>query len=88
VSDPPFRTCPGCGFTLVPHHAPGGWRARIDALERQVAAMRPLVQALATMPPVVINGSPMPCLRCLGRGEHAEECPVTLAQHIEAASRA
>jgi hypothetical protein len=89
VSEPPFRKCPICSFTLVSHlQTREGPYARIDELERQVAAMQPLVQALAAMPYVQINGSPAPCPWCLGRGSHAEECPVTLAQHVEAASRA
>jgi hypothetical protein len=87
VSVPPLRMCPVCGFTLSSPRRQGSQRARLAELERQLAAIRPLVHALATMPPVVVNGSPAPCPWCLGRGEHAEECLVNLAKHIEAAQR-
>jgi hypothetical protein len=89
VSVPSFRKCPVCGFTLAVHRqARRSQRARLADLERQLAAMRPLVQALATMPPVEVNRSAMPCPWCLGSGQHAEECRVTLARHVEAAQRA
>jgi putative FmdB family regulatory protein len=87
VSTPPLRKCPVCGFTLSSRQARRSQRARLAELERQVAVMRPLVHALATMPPVVVNVSAMPCPWCLGRGQHAEECPVTLARHVETAQR-
>jgi hypothetical protein len=87
VNTPPLRKCPVCGFTLVSRSARGDQRAHLAELERQLAAMRPLVHALATMPPVEVNGSVAPCPWCLGHGQHGEDCPVTLARHVEAAQR-
>jgi hypothetical protein len=88
VSAPPFRKCPVCGFTLASRPARRDQRTRLAELEQENAAMRPLVHALATMLPVVVNGVMTPCPWCLERGRHAEGCPVTLAQHVEAAWRA
>jgi hypothetical protein len=86
VVKPLHRECPVCGFTVSParRSTKETRLRRIAALERQIAEMRSLIHALATMPAVEVEGASAPCPWCLQRaGRHTRECPVSQAQDLD-----
>jgi hypothetical protein len=86
VVKPLHRVCPTCGFTVSPaqRSTKETRLRRISALEKEIAEMRTLIHALATMPEVEVNGASAPCPWCLQRaGRHTRECVVSQAQRIE-----